>query len=70
MMNDTASPKPNRIVLHIVCLIAGVAVLFYLCFAQSYVGIGVPTFQTRVVGVVLAILVFGSYLRRFGRFNQ
>lgn len=69
-MNDTASPKSMRILLHIVILIAGVAVLFYLCFAKSYVGIGVPSLQMRVVGVVLAILVFGSYLRRFGRFNQ
>jgi hypothetical protein len=65
-MNGPNKPESMRVSRHVLLLCAGVAVMLYLCFAPDYLGIPV-NFRARMVAVVLGILVFGSYLRRFGR---
>jgi len=65
-MNDQSKPERTRIVVHLLLLLAGVVVLFYLCFAPNFFGLPV-SFQARMIAVVVTILVFGFYLRRFGR---
>lgn len=68
--SNPGKPTTQRIVLHFVALAVGIALLYCACFVKQFPGGFEPSDPVRVIAVVVLILVFGGYLRRFGRIGK